>query len=251
MALTVKKSPSWSIGQSFNVRGQTSLSGAAPGPTISQNGLILYLDAGNPASYTGGSVWYDMSGNGHDAVISGAPTYTAAHGGGYNFDNSADYFSLYPHLQESYVSTGLSVAAWVKADSLPYVSAIMTRSDWGSNDGWALHQHFNNTIMGPRFGSATSNNYAVTANVVYYVAFTIDVSGNAKVYINGVQDGSTATSVTVPTAASSSPVIGLFQPGGYTYAWNGDIYQIHMYNRALTSGEMLANFNATKSRYGL
>lgn len=221
-----------------------------PAIPIDTTNLILYLDAGNATSFPGsGTTWYDLSGNGNDAQALGTPTYTATNGGGFNFNSSADYFDTAPNLRESYTATGLTAAAWVKADDFPYVSAIIARNDWNGSDGWALHEHFNNTIMGPRYTQAVSNNSAVTTGVVYYVAFTIDTSGNAKVYINGVQNGSTATSVTLPTASSVSPLIGVFPY--YGFPWVGDIYQLHVYSRDLSSAEMLANFNATKSRYGL
>lgn len=252
MTLTVKKSANWSIGQNFNVKGQAAIGsgGGGASPTISQNGLILHLDASDPASYPGsGTTWYDLSGNSNNAAASGTPTYTATYGGGFTFNNVSDYFDTAPNLRESYAGTGLTVAAWVKAATFPYVSAIIARNDWGSLDGWALHQHFSDTIRGPRFGGAISDNYAVTTGVVYYLAFTIDTSSNAKVYINGTQNGSTAVTFGTPTASSVSPVIGNFM--GSNYQWDGDIYEIHMYDRDLSSGEMLANFNATKSRYGL
>lgn len=220
---------------------------------IDANGLILYLDAGNATSYPGsGTTWYDLSGNNNNAVASGTPTYTATYNGGFTFDSSSDYFDTTPNLRESYVGTGLTVAAWVQASSFPFVSAIMSRSPggWGDLEGWTLHEHFNNTIMGPRYTQAQSNNYAVTTGVVYYVAFTIDPAGTAKVYVNGVQNGSTSTGVSIPTASSTSPLIGI-NTLSYPYPWDGDIYQIHLYNRDLSSAEMLSNFNATKSRYGL
>jgi len=224
------------------------LTAAPPAPPIVTSDLILYLDAGNPVSYPGsGTTWYDLSGNNNNAVASGTPTYTATNGGGFNFNNDADYFDTTPNLREAYTSTGLSVASWVKADALPYVSTIITRSDWNGSEGWAQWKHFGDKFMGPRYNQ-TASSTSLTTGVVYYLAFTIDTSGNAKTYINGIQDGSTATGVTVPTSSGVSPIIGVFS--GYP-GWAGDIYQIHIYNRDLSSAEILSNFNATKSRYGL
>jgi hypothetical protein len=222
------------------------------------SGLILHLDAGNPASYPGsGTTWTDLSGNGNNAVASGSPTYIATNGGGFNFDNATDYFDITPNMRESYASAGLSVAAWVKATSFPfpYVSTIMGRGDWNNNNGWALrHSASSNTISGPRFNQAVSNSFAVNVNILYYVIFTISPSGSAKMYINGVQNGSTSTGVVVPTASSVSPVIGRFpviNPSEGWYPWVGDIYQIHVYNRELSSAEIAENFWVTKFRYGL
>lgn len=218
-------------------------------PTIVSSGLVLHLDASNPTSYPGsGTTWYDLSGNGNHASAGGTPTYTATNGGGFTFNDVGDYFDLTPNLREDYSGTGLSVAAWAKANTLPYVSAIISRANWNNYDGWALHEHFNNTLMGPRFNQAQSYYNAVLPNTVYFLAFTIDTSQNAKVFVNGVQSGTTSTGVTVPTLSGLSPIIGRFET---SYPWDGDIYEVHIYNRNLSDAEVLSNFNGTKARFGL
>jgi len=215
-------------------------------PSIVTSGLVLYLDAGNPASYPGsGTTWTDLSGQGNNAAASGSPTYVATNGGGFNFDSNLDYFDTTPNLRESYASTGLTAAAWVKADSFPFVEGIMERSDWGIAPGWGLYVHFSQKVNGPRFAFPSGGSPTLSTGTPYYLAFTIDVSGNAVLYVNGVQ-AEVRSGLIVPTISGVSPTIGKG-----TYEWPGDIYQIHMYNRDLSSAEMLSNFNATKSRYGL
>lgn len=224
-------------------------SGVSATPIVS-SGLILHLDASNPTSYPGaGTTWYDLSGNGNNAAAMGTPTYTATNGGGFTFNSSSDYFDLSPNLQESYSGTGLSAAVWAKANTLPFVSALISRGNWDGAPGWALHEHFNNTLMGPRFGSAVSANNAVLTNTIYYLAFTINSAGNAKVFINGLQSGTTQASIVVPTADTSSPQIGRYSNSNYP--WDGDIYEVHIYNRDLSDAEVLQNFNGTKARFGL
>ena len=213
---------------------------------ITTSGLILYLDAGNATSYPGsGTTWYDLSGNSNDAAAFGTPTYTATNGGGFNFNSSSDYFDTAPNLRESYTSTGLSAAAWVQADSFPFVEGIIERNTWGVSDGWALYVHFYSKVNGPRFAYPDGGSPTLSTGTPYYLAFTINTAGTSVLYVNGVQ-AETRSGQGVPTASSFSPTIGKGD-----YAWPGDIYQVHIYNRDLTSGEMLANFNATKSRYGL
>ena len=209
-------------------------------------GLILYLDAGNPTSYPGsGTTWYDLSGTGNDAVAYGTPTYVPTNGGGFNFDSNFDYFDTAPNLRESYTSTGLTAAAWVRADSFPFVEGIIERNSWSYNDGWALYVHFYSKVNGPRFAYPDGGSPTLSTGTPYYLAFTINTAGTSVLYVNGVQ-AETRSGQGVPTASSFSPTIGKGD-----YAWPGDIYQVHIYNRDLTSGEMLSNFNATKSRYGL
>ena len=234
-------------GTGGGVKASTS---KAPAPSVVTSGLILHLDASNPTSYPGtGTTWYDLSGNGNNAAAEGTPTYTATNGGGFIFNSSSDYFDLSPNLQESYSGTGLSAAAWAKANTLPFVSALISRGNWDVAPGWALYEHFNNTLMGPRFGSAVSANNAVLTSTIYYLAFTINSAGNAKVFINGLQSGTTQASIVVPTADTSSPQIGRYSNSNYP--WDGDIYEVHIYNRDLSDAEVLQNFNGTKARFGL
>jgi hypothetical protein len=44
--------------------------------------------------------------------------------------------------------------------------------------------------------------------------------------------------------------IGLWT-GGNSYAFQGKVAVVHMYNRALTAAEVLQNYNAQKNRFGL
>ena len=55
--------------------------------TIPTNGLVLYLDSGNPASYPGtGTNWYDLSPMGYVASINTGVAYSADNSGIFNFD---------------------------------------------------------------------------------------------------------------------------------------------------------------------
>jgi hypothetical protein len=61
-------------------------------PEIIQDGMIAYLDAANPDSYSGsGNTWYDLSGNDNDFTLFGSPSFDAnVNGGVINFDNVDD-----------------------------------------------------------------------------------------------------------------------------------------------------------------
>jgi hypothetical protein len=45
-------------------------------------------------------------------------------------------------------------------------------------------------------------------------------------------------------------IIG-YWAGGSTYAWQGPISIVMMYNRALNVSEVVQNYEATKTRFGL
>jgi hypothetical protein len=60
--------------------------------SLSNSGLVLHLDAGNPASYSGsGTTWNDLSGNGsHVTLIS--TSYSPAVGGSIVFNGTSSYW---------------------------------------------------------------------------------------------------------------------------------------------------------------
>ena len=71
-----------------------------------------------------------------------------------------------------------------------------------------------------------------------------------KLYENGIlmQTGSFFNS----NVSNSSANLLIGMGGGRdTYAWNGNISNTQIYNRALTESEVTQNYNALKDRYGL
>ncbi len=83
-----------------------------------------------------------------------------------------------------------------------------------------------------------------------YVHFVLQQlsDGTMQIYANGVLKGSSAASNLSPNGSSIR--IGSRSNGDSRY-FKGDIPIMKIYNKALTSTEVLQNFNATKSRFGL
>ena len=68
--------------------------GAAAGPDIIEDGLILCLDAGNRQSYAGsGTVWRDLVGS-NNGTLTNSPTFNSANAGSIVFDGVNDYVSI-------------------------------------------------------------------------------------------------------------------------------------------------------------
>ena len=72
-------------------------------------------------------------------------------------------------------------------------------------------------------------------------------SGTAQVYIDGVADGSGVDMSTKSITNSAAIQVGRLM-NGLEY-WNGDIGPVQIYNRALSSIEVLHNYNALKGRF--
>jgi hypothetical protein len=73
---------------------------------------------------------------------------------------------------------------------------------------------------------------------------------NVFIYVNGVLDVSSAFSGTLRSVPSDSVTVGFFT-GSSAHYLTGKIPFARLYNKALSSTEILQNYNALKGRYGL
>ena len=90
----------------------------------------------------------------------------------------------------------------------------------------------------------------ITLNQVHHVAVTYD-GITQRMYQNGVIVNTINTTLGIGNPPSYNLVIGALGHAPATYNLNGNIYLARIYNRALSSEEILQNFNTTKKRFGL
>ena len=84
------------------------------GPNIVDNGLVLYLDAGNRKSYTSGSTtWFDKSGFNNNGTLTNGPTFDSGNGGNIVFDGADDYGIIPDSNILSFTNAQMTVSAWV------------------------------------------------------------------------------------------------------------------------------------------
>jgi hypothetical protein len=71
------------------------------------------------------------------------------------------------------------------------------------------------------------------------------------IYVNGVlsTSGAYSTAIGYPSSGDKNFRIGMWGYTGYPRNFNGNIYNVQIYNRALSSTEILQNYNALKGRY--
>ena len=95
----------------------------------------------------------------------------------------------------------------------------------------------------------------IGTNVWTHIAVTYNASTKtASFYINGTLNSSISNSNIVDQSSGTQPLavgvarLGQVNQSGYL---NGAIANILVYNRVLTATEILTNYNAQKSRFGL
>ena len=223
-------------------------------PKIVTDGLILYLDAANPRSYTSGSgtTWTDISRIGTNGTLVNGPTFSSANGGSIVFDGTNDYVDLGGSLNLK-PTTAITVSTWIRFNAM--VADVRALSDWhqnGATDRWIFYITNSNTIqwylLTNSFASAVPFS-PVLLNTWYN--FTGVYNGISQIfYVNGVFHNSTPKTGNMNTSNTSQPVRlgGQVSAGGYH---NGNISTTLIYNRALSATEILQNYNTTKTRFGL
>ena len=229
---------------------------AAPfqAPLIVTSGLITYLDASDPSSYTGsGTTWTDKQGIA-SGTINGAINYVS--------NGNASYFSL-PGANNAYIRS--SVNQSIKDFTIVFEPDF---SSFNYSGGHSLFSKGPNVDVSLRFWSynfADPANTDGNTNSVWGVPNASsngsgDWAGTNSMYLNGVNQ----TSVFFPLISGWNILGGKNNTtsiwGSFSYclgagingrAFQGKIAVVLFYDRVLTDAEQLQNFNALKSRFGL
>ena len=224
------------------------------GPDIVENGLVLYLDAANRRSYAGsGTSWTDVSGNGNTGTLTNGPTFDGANGGSIVFDGTNDFIAP-TGLTDTFWQGNWTVSFWVNFDTLNTTN--------GSNDK-TLIQHGTSTTRNGlhltqrnsriHFGLFSDDLQATTVLITgnwYNVVFTLNNSTRVKQnYLNGSLDNSHTGGGAYTGTGSNTRIGGVVLSFGLYF--DGFMSSCNVYNRVLTATEILQNFNATRSRFGV
>jgi hypothetical protein len=227
-------------------------SGGGGGGVIT-DGLVLYVDASNPASYSGtGTTWFDLSPNGNNGTLSGNATYNSGNGGFISLQSNTGFINFGSGSAGSNTSS-YTWGAWVKFTDVSSTNIFMARGN-DSSGGWnlaavMLTTGFNASMVTTVPSTSQINSvYSTTpvANTWYYYTAVFDAGVSLKVYINGVLSATQNSSSTNLRNSGE----GWSSSLGTTY-YNADYGSMIAYNTALTDAEVLQNYNATKERFDL
>ncbi|BBO17633.1 conserved hypothetical protein [Candidatus Brocadia pituitae] len=210
---------------------------------------LYAFDEGNGTTAT------DSSGNGRHGTVSGATWTTGKFAGALNFNGASNYVSV-PSLNYDEIS----VSAWFYRNSVDTVDpdTIFGGWSWSNVQGYGLYfDQYGSTKNTIRFivtsktsAGTKTQKYAIkdlitsTGKWFHVVGTYNKTTGEQKLYVDG-QLVNTQThpagNTIVPYTATSNMAIG-------TLSWNyghmnGKVDEVHVYNRALSAGDVLSLFN--------
>ena len=231
-------------------------------PSIVTSGMVLNLDAGYVPSYPKtGTTWSDLSGNNNNGTLVNGPTFNSANGGSIVFDGTDDYMSVPSLANTSFPQNAGTISIWYNIQSsggtVTYVDKPIFDQYDPTTDHIFIRNYYNSpynlqiALMSIRLGISGYEavaNYSISVDVFHniVVTYTTGVSGTVQFYIDGVLRYSSAIdSGFRPTGQS----VGFGNSGQGSMQGKGNM--MHIYNRALSAAEVLQNYNAYKSRFGL
>jgi len=231
---------------------------------IALNGLVLWLDASIGDSYpAGGNLWKDLSNNNNNYTLNNNPLFTKENGGGIIF-NGSNTFAL--GNNNFTVPPNMSIACFIRRGAAPssnfpaaFFSGSATHFTGGNTTNNGILLTFPNTTSNTdfivRYGDNTLNGTSLRGltltSDMCYMGFSLGTSLN--LFLNN-----SITSFTRTTFGGAALGNSSYTGPSYIGNWNtfgrfmrSTMYSIMIYNRALTNAEILQNYNAQRSRFGL
>ena len=221
------------------------------GPRIVTNGLVLALDAADKNSYPGsGTTWTDLSGNKINTTLINGPTFNTNNGGIIVFDGTNDAANATTTAINRADGEEITVVCWIKPSrtSGQYSVFCTNRSNDISVYNWIFYQHTTDGAISFHGDNQNKSSYIPTINVWVSVTATVTTAGLLTLYINGISNYTVAGY----TYGNGTPsVLGVGADPQGQEAFQGNISQVLIYTTALSASEVLQNYNAVKSRFGL
>jgi hypothetical protein len=223
------------------------------GSSIVRNGLVLHLDAANTKSYPGsGITWSDLSGSSNNGTLINAPAYNSANNGSIVFDGVDEAVHLSSASLLPVGTSDRTIVAFVRTPT-SFPESYLHVIHWGTaatDQAFGLAIFSNGGLNTHPWNGAPSQG-TVVAGTDYCLAVSYTHSSTLhKFWINGISQGA-GVSRAINTGVTEARV-GV-RISSHTEDWgpSGRIYNIRVYNRSLSDGEIQQNFEATRGRYGI
>jgi hypothetical protein len=226
---------------------------------IVTDGLIFAIDAGNLVSYENGSTTaYSLTGS-VDGTLGGGTYYSPNNGGMFVFDGDNDYlqFATNPVFERG--TTPFTMEAWVELLDNTGTSNISAVTGGGNplcdncSGGYflyfmgstsrVLNLRFDDSGLGNMDSISHTRSTSFEDGKFHHIVGLRDGT-NTKLYLDGelVQTGT-------DNAVDVNDIGTFFISGWSNYRGNMNVGISRMYDRALTSEEVMQNYSAGKGRF--
>jgi hypothetical protein len=228
------------------------------GPKIINEGLVLYLDAGSPNSFypqIDGTTWKDISSRGNNGTmfntvpfeVDVVPCFNCATITG-GVGNGSFGFTFSSNMIPT--TGNFTFSCWIKNPNATGPIGLFANTGTSTGYRWGVSRVGAFYLIGPTYQEGTINFTSQLLTTQWYNVTTVFNRTTAQIisYLDGTYQG--IANIPASQTAFSNTAPGLIRSvGGALYT--GKLANLLAYNRALTAQEILQNYNATKTRFGL
>ena len=222
---------------------------------IVKNGLLLNYDISTALSYRNPTTYIQSTINNYPGLLVNGPTFSSNNGGYLNFDGTNDHILVY-NSPFGFTSESFTYSYWIYINSfttnqptqgpIPYY-----KGDYQINGYYTQLSSDGSYFFGtnqPGAMQATTTAAGTFTTGVWYMVSDVRNGSSVRIYVNGIDRTNIAGTHINPSYSNS----GLYIASYRTFIFsNIRIGHFKVYNRALTSTEILSNFNALRGRYGI
>lgn len=235
---TLQNAITWAIGQGYFIINQAY-------PSIITSGCVLNLDAGLPASYPLVlNNWYDLSGNGNTGTTNNSVSYSSSYYGNLIFNSSSSDYVSFP--SPSNIPSGnnnYTISVWFSASSIGD-KGLVGWGNYGSTNEVNAFRLSSTGLINYWWANDLSVNVSLSTNTWYNAVATFN-GITREIWLNGSSLGSD-TPVGHNVTTTSNLTIGKTYNTEY---FDGSIGEVQIFDRALSSSEVVQNYNALLPRY--
>jgi uncharacterized repeat protein (TIGR02543 family) len=211
------------------------------------SGLVLNLNGSLPGSSNGtsynGTTWFDQSGNARNATAVNSPTYNSSDGS-FTFNGTNQYFNLGNILP---FTSAFSIEVTFTPNSVAGFPALVSRHNGAVAGNY--YTGISNSkaayfVESNPWGTFSSSNLSVGTK--YTVTQVYETNKDLTPYLNGVQNGTTVNHPNTLYGGNIDLLVGAKLENSVASSFfSGKIHSVRIYNRALTSSEVLQSYNST------
>jgi hypothetical protein len=229
--------------QGIKLTGTTVITPNDPTP-------VLYYDPSNISSYSGsGTTINDLSGNGLTGTMSNI-TYTSPY---FSYNGTSSRITVADNALLEPGTGNWTMEAWINNSGFVGVSrGIISKTNAGGGTTAYRMIVSDTTVIGIMGDNAvTSDIISVSLVATWTHVVHVFTNGSSlETFINGVSVNSVSCgTITVPN--TTAPLyLGAETSAGSRW-FNGRIGIVRLYNIALSSANVLTNYNGSKAIYGL
>ena len=220
------------------------------GPNIVTDGLVFAIDAGSARSYPGsGTTVTDLSGTNNVTLANGVG-FGSNNGGVFTYDGVDDQGSA----GNFFTYQAFTINLWVKPGTSQVTYADIIDNYHSGSHNWVCQQSgatqnvYDFLVFGASGQTSATGVFTLTAGDWVNLTFTYD-GDKVRGYNNGVLFATGSSLGTTINYSSQNFYIGRWGGGGRN--WEGEYGPLYCYSAALSAAQILQNYNAQKSRFGL